>query len=99
MPDNAVHAFWSERQGNERCERVHRVIDSFASVAGASHRRWFHDPLSAMVVADTVEGSQCRQAALNHLLVDQLYGSPETKIVMEMIRLSEAEPRCRVRRA
>ena len=71
------------------CERTHRLIDSYSAILGKKHRDYFHDPFSAMMVADMAEGSQCRVAALNHLTVDRLYSNPETKIFMEMIRLAE----------
>lgn len=71
------------------CERTHRLIDSYSSILGKKHRDFFHEPISAMIVADISEGPQCRRAALNHLNVDKLYSKPETKLVMEMIRLSE----------
>ena len=71
------------------CARTHRMIDSYSAILGKSHRRFFHDPVSAMIVADVAEGVQCRSAALNHLMIDQLYARPESKIFMEMIRLAE----------
>lgn len=71
------------------CERTHRLIDSYSAILGKKHRDFFHDPISAMIVADISEGHQCRRAALNHLTVDKLYNNPETKLIMEMIRLAE----------
>ena len=71
------------------CARTHRLIDSYSAILGKSHRRFFHDPVSAMIVADVAEGVHCRSAALNHLMIDRLYGSPDSKIFMEMVRLAE----------
>jgi hypothetical protein len=45
-----------------------------------------------MFVADQADGPQCRPAALNHIAVDEAYGKPETKIMMEMVRLTETVP-------
>jgi hypothetical protein len=45
-----------------------------------------------MMVADRADGPQCRAAALNHLYVDQAYAEPSTKILLEMIRLTETVP-------
>lgn len=92
MPSLDGHAFWSERATGLRCEATHRLIDSWASVLGSHHRVYFHDPMSAMIVADAADGPQCRPAALNHILVDQAYGVPQTKIMMEMVRLTETVP-------
>lgn len=110
MPQLDSHTFWSERATGLRCEATHRLIDSWSSVLGSHHRVFFHDPMSAMMAADVIEGPECRAAALNHILVDQVYNEPSTKIVMEMIRLTETAPhegqpapfytnygRCRVR--
>jgi hypothetical protein len=74
--------------GNE-CARTHRLIDWYSAILGKKHRTFYHDPISAMIVADVAEGPQCRAAALNHLMVDQLYTRPESKIFMEMLRLAE----------
>lgn len=92
MPSLDGHVFWSERATGLRCEATHRLIDSYASILGSHHRVYFHDPMSAMVVADQADGPQCRPAALNHIAVDQAYGNPETKIMMEMLRLTETVP-------
>ena len=73
----------------DECARTHRLIDSYSAILGKKHRVFYHDPLSAMIVADVAEGPQCRAAALNHLMVDQLYTRPESKIFMEMLRLAE----------
>ena len=89
LPNNAEHVFWSKRATGINCERTHRLIDSYSAILGKKHRDFFHDPFSAMIVADMAEGPRCRVAALNHLTVDKLYSSPETKIFMEMIRLAE----------
>ena len=73
----------------QECSRTHRLIDSYSAIMGKSHRTFFHDPVSAMIVADVAEGVQCRSAALNHLMIDRLYARPDSKIFMEMIRLAE----------
>ena len=73
----------------QECARTHRLIDSYSAILGKKHRVFYHDPISAMIVADVAEGPQCRAAALNHLMVDQLYTRPESKIFMEMLRLAE----------
>ena len=73
----------------QECSRTHRLIDSYSAILGKKHRVFYHDPVSAMIVADVAEGVQCRSAALNHLMIDQLYADPQSKIVMEMIRLAE----------
>ena len=73
----------------QECARTHRLIDSYSAILGKTHRTFFHDPISAMIVADVAEGPQCRAAALNHLMIDQLYTKPESKIFMEMLRLAE----------
>ena len=73
----------------QECSRTHRLIDSYSAILGKKHRVFFHDPVSAMIVADVAEGVHCRSAALNHLMIDQLYSNPESKIVMEMLRLAE----------
>jgi hypothetical protein len=91
-PNLDGHAFWSERATGLRCEATHRVIDSWASILGAHHRIYFHDPISVAIVANQVEGPQCIPAAENHILVDQAYGDPSTKIMMEMVRLTETSP-------
>ena len=89
MPTNAIHGFWSERGTGLKCLRTHRLIDSFSSIKGKQHRNWLHTPLEAAAVAMVTEGPQCIPAALNHLYVDTMYNSPETKIAMEMIRLAD----------
>jgi hypothetical protein len=91
-PNLDSHVFWSERAVGLRCEATHRLIDSYASILGSHHRIYFHDPMSAMFVADQADGPQCRAAALNHIAVDEAYGVPETKIMMEMVRLTETVP-------
>ena len=73
----------------QECARTHRLIDSYSAILGKTHRTFFHDPISAMIVADVAEGPQCRAAALNHLMIDQLYTKPESKIFMEMMRLTD----------
>jgi len=89
MPSNPSHSFWSERATGMKCEKTHRLIDSFSAVKGKKHRNWLHTPLEATAVAMVSEGPQCIAAALNHLYVDNLYNKPETKIAMEMIRLAQ----------
>ena len=79
------------------CARTHRLIDSYSAILGKSHRRFFHDPVSAMIVADVAEGVHCRSAALNHLMIDRLYGSPDSKIFMEMVRLAEKPTKAEAR--
>lgn len=71
------------------CARTHRLIDSYSAILGKKHRVFYHDPVSAMIVADVAEGGHCRSAALNHLMIDQLYNNPQSKIFMEMVRLAE----------
>ena len=39
--------------GNE-CARTHRLIDSYSSILGKKHRTFYHDPISAMIVADVL---------------------------------------------
>lgn len=73
----------------QECSRTHRLMDSYSAILSKKHRTFFHDPVSAMIVADVSEGSQCRPAALNHLMIDQLYNKPDSKIIMEMIRLAD----------
>ena len=73
----------------QECSRTHRLIDSYSAILGKKHRTFFHDPVSAMIVADVAEGVHCRQAALNHLMIDRLYDNPDSNIFMEMIRLAE----------
>ena len=76
-----------------KCERTHRIIDSYSSVKGQKHRQWLHTPLTAAVAAEMADGPHCIPAALNHLLIDKLYDDPDTKVALEMMRLSQrAEP-------
>ena len=89
MPSNPEHNWWSKRMVGQECARTHRLIDSYSAILGKKHRTFFHDPVSAMIVADVAEGVHCRPAALNHLMIDKLYANPESKIVMEMLRLAE----------
>ena len=89
MPNNPVHSWWSERATGMKCEKTHRLIDSFSSIKGKQHRQWLHTPIEAATVALVSEGPECIPAALNHLYIDQLYNTPQTKIAMEMIRLSQ----------
>ena len=92
MPSNDVHTFFSERVTGLRCQRTHRIMDSFSSVKGKQHRQWFHTPTEAAAVARVVEGAHCVPAALNHLYVDKMYAEPSSKIVLEMLRLAEKAP-------
>ena len=92
MPNGSVHEFWSKKATGLACPRVHRAIDSYSQVMGSQHRIYFHTPMEAMIVADTVEGSHCRGAALNHLAIDQIYGDPESKIIFELVRLTDTAP-------
>lgn len=92
LPTGDIHSFWSERAFGTRCEATHRLIDSWSSILGSKHRIYFHDPVSAILVADRADGPQCRAAAVNHLYVDQAYEDPSTKIMLEMIRLTETVP-------
>ena len=89
MPNNPEHTWWSTRMVGQECARTHRLIDSYSAILGKTHRTFYHDPISAMIVADIAEGPQCRSAALNHLMVDQLYNKPDSKIFMEMMRLAD----------
>ncbi len=38
------------------------------------------------------EGPECIAAGLNHLLIDQIYNDPYSKIVLEMFRLANKTP-------
>jgi hypothetical protein len=89
MPSGQTHPYWSERQTGFPCFRTHRAIDSYAQVMGSKHRVHFHTPLEAMIIADKVEGPHCRGAALNHLAIDEIYADPETKIMFELVRLTD----------
>lgn len=92
MPNGAVHEYWADKATGLPCSRVHRAIDSYSQVMGSKHRVHFHTPLEAVIVADTVEGPHCRGAALNHLAIDQIYGDPESKILFELVRLTDTAP-------
>ena len=109
MPQNPVHVWWSNYMLGLKCERTHRIIDSYSSVKGQKHRGWLHTPLTAAVAAEIADGPHCVPAALNHLLIDRWYDDPNMKVALEMMRLSQrAEPqpapfttrieRCRVNR-
>jgi len=85
-------------------------MDSYSSTKGQKHRQWLHGPLTAAVAAEIADGPHCIPASQNHLFVDRLYDNPETKIIMEMIRLGDKAPpepapfttrieRCRVNRS
>lgn len=91
MPNFNEHVFWSEYYLGLRCERVHRALDVFARTKGSQHRDYFHDPLSASLVANRLEGPHCIPAALNHLLVDEFYADPDMKAAMELVRLTSPE--------
>jgi len=92
MPNNSVHLFWAENMTGLKCERTHRIIDSYSSIKGHKHRQWFHTPLTAAVAAEIAEGPHCIPAALNHLLIDRWYDNPSTKVALEMMRLSQRAP-------
>ena len=92
MPSGNIHTYWAEKATGLPCPRVHRAIDSYSQVMGSKHRVYFHTPLEAMIVADMVEGPHCRGAALNHLAIDQIYDNPETKILFELVRLTDTAP-------
>lgn len=92
MPSGDVHGYWAEKAGVPPCPRVHRAIDSYAQVMGSKHRVWFHTPAEAVAVADAVEGPHCRAAALNHLAIDRIYGDPQSKILFEIVRLTDTAP-------
>ena len=92
MPSGPIHSYWAAKATGLPCPRVHRAIDSYSQVMGGKHRVHFHTPLEAMIVADIVEGPHCRAAALNHLAIDQLYDNPESKILFELVRLTDTAP-------
>ena len=81
MPTGTVHEYWSKRYTGLTCPKSHRLIDSWSSVLGAKHRIYLHDPRTAAAAAELADGPQCRGAAINHLLMDEIYKDPELKIV------------------
>jgi len=87
-----VHAYWAKRYTGLACPRTHRLIDSWSSVLGSKHRVYLHDPRTATAAADVADGPHCRPAAINHLLMDEIYNNPELKIVWEMMRLTDTAP-------
>ena len=89
MPSGNQHTYWSKRYTGLDCPRTHRLIDSWSSVLGAKHRVYLHDPRTAAAAAEIADGPQCRGAAINHLLMDEIYKDPELKIVFEMMRLTD----------
>jgi len=48
--------------------------------------------MEAVAVALSSEGPECVGAAINHLLIDQVYNDPYSKIIMEMFRLANKTP-------
>ena len=89
MPTGKIHEYWAKKYTGLACPRTHRLIDSWASVLGSKHRVYLHDPRSAIAAAEVADGPQCRDAAINHLLMDEIYNDPELKIVWEMMRLTD----------
>ena len=72
MPGHRVHAFVDREFFGKAFWKIHRIIDEPVFFLGKRHRELFHDPVSAVAIADQCYPGDpnARSAAILHLQLD-----------------------------
>jgi hypothetical protein len=81
--------------------KIHRKMDAPVLLLGKKHRVLFHDPVSAMAIADLCfpGDPNARNAALMHIELDEMCTTnPQRKKQLEILANEDADRRKRTRR-
>ena len=96
LPGWDVHAY-ADRVNFGKCYyKLHRVMDWPYKILGKDHRMYFHDPVSASIIAqDCYPGDpNAVEAAYLHILLDQQCSQdPEYKKLLEKLALLDKRER------
>lgn len=85
-PSRKVHRATTKFVLGNEYDEVHRLLDIASKFMGKTHRKYFHDPMSAMAAGASVAGERGALTALLHLEVDKICSkNPELKKVLEML--------------
>lgn len=85
-PSRKVHRVTTKLVLGNEYDEVHRLLDVASKFTGKKHRKYFHDPISAMTAGASVAGERGAMAALLHLQIDSLCSKdPKLKKVLEML--------------
>ena len=99
MPSPRVHAYVDRMLFGKAYWRVHREMDKPVKILGRLHRRVFHDPLSAIAIAEREYPGDplAVRAALHHIWLDNICSwDPEFRELLEAAeRLSRRKRRRR----
>jgi len=83
MPSHKVHRAIEKLILKKSHDDVHRIMDAPARILGKKHRLFLHDPISCFLLFN--DNPEKINAALLHVLVDELSKDRATKILMEML--------------
>jgi hypothetical protein len=98
MPGWGVHAYADRVCFGKSYYKIHREIDWPYKFLGKDHRKFFHDPLSAPIIAEKCYPGDPNavEAAYLHILLDQLCSNnPEYRKLLEKLVLLDKRSRRR----
>jgi len=73
MPSRKIHKLVDKIVFGRSFEEVHKIKDSMSSILGYKHRVYFHDKLSALVLASMSDNPlQVYLASILHDVLDKL---------------------------
>ena len=100
MPGWDVHAYADRVNFGKSYYKIHREMDWPYKIFKRDHRRYFHDPMSAMIIAEKCYPGDPNavEAAYLHILLDQQCSeNPEYKRMLEKLALLDRRDRRRRR--
>lgn len=90
LPGWDVHRYADRVNFGKSYYKIHEEMDWPYKILGKDHRRFFHDPLNALIIAERCYPSDPKavEAAYLHILLDQLCSeNPEYKKMLEKLAL------------
>jgi hypothetical protein len=101
MPSHTVHTYLDKLYFGKAYWKVHKRMDAAWIVCRKGHRRYFHDWISAIAIAeDAYPGDEnAIYSALLHIQTDEYCSAnPEFRKKLEMVARADAKKRRRRRR-
>jgi hypothetical protein len=98
LPGWDVHTYADRVYFGKSYYRIHKEMDWPYKILGKDHRKFFHDPLNALIIAERCYPGDpnAEEAAYLHILLDQLCSeNPEYKKMLEKLALFDKRKRRR----
>jgi len=90
VPGWDVHAYADRVYFGRSYYKIHREMDWPYKILGKDHRKFFHDPISASIIAEQCYPGDpnAEEAAFLHIILDQLCSeNPEFRKLLEKFAL------------